>query len=254
MRALERPGRIRVSLPEGAHLSRAPGVRRPTLVFSDTASASACAEAIGAAIAAAHGRDDSGVADDVGGVFRREGDFWTVAYGGEIARLRDRKGMRYLAMLLAHPGREFCALDMAVDPGVRPLQPPARGRMLRQDDLGPILDAEARASYRRRLAELRDELADAERLNDRGRRECAQAETDCIMRALATATALGGRDRRTGSDLERARVAVTLRIRDAVARITEHLPALGRYLAAHVETGRVLLYCLDSTRAVRWRM
>jgi hypothetical protein len=42
-------------------------------------------------------------------VFRREGEFWTIADGGTVARLRDAKGLRYLARLLGHPGREFYA-------------------------------------------------------------------------------------------------------------------------------------------------
>jgi hypothetical protein len=41
-----------------------------------------------------------------GYVFRREGDFWTVAYGGSVVRVRDSKGLRHLARLLAQPARE----------------------------------------------------------------------------------------------------------------------------------------------------
>ncbi len=39
--------------------------------------------------------------------FRREGDYWTVTFEGHTVRVRDLKGMRYLARLLADPGREF---------------------------------------------------------------------------------------------------------------------------------------------------
>ena len=45
-------------------------------------------------------------------VFRREGDYWSVIFEGRTVRVRDRKGMRYLAQLLAHPGREFHVLDL----------------------------------------------------------------------------------------------------------------------------------------------
>jgi hypothetical protein len=41
-----------------------------------------------------------------GAVFRREGDYWTLAYQGELARLRDVKGLGYLACLLGRPGEE----------------------------------------------------------------------------------------------------------------------------------------------------
>jgi hypothetical protein len=38
-------------------------------------------------------------------VFRREGDYWTITYTGLTVRLRDVKGLSYLAHLLLHPGR-----------------------------------------------------------------------------------------------------------------------------------------------------
>ena len=38
------------------------------------------------------------------GVFRKEGEYWTVGYGGNSFRLKDTKGLGYLAHLLRHPG------------------------------------------------------------------------------------------------------------------------------------------------------
>src|SRR5215470_12862351 len=38
-------------------------------------------------------------ADDA--VFRQEGDYWTLAYQGSVCRLKDLKGLHYLAFLLA---------------------------------------------------------------------------------------------------------------------------------------------------------
>ena len=48
----------------------------------------------------------------VGAVFRREGDFWTIAYEGTLFRLRDIKGLRYIATL--NKGKATVALQ-AVD-------------------------------------------------------------------------------------------------------------------------------------------
>src|SRR5271163_1376908 len=47
------------------------------------------------------------------GVFRNEGEYWTVGYGGKAFRLKDTKGLGYLAHLLRHPGTEFHVLDLA---------------------------------------------------------------------------------------------------------------------------------------------
>src|ERR1700720_597753 len=47
------------------------------------------------------------------GVLRREGEYWTVGYGGKSLRLKDTKGLGYLAHLLRHPAIEFHVLDLA---------------------------------------------------------------------------------------------------------------------------------------------
>src|SRR5271163_2499181 len=46
------------------------------------------------------------------GIFRKEGEYWTVGYGEKAFRLKDTKGLGYLAHLLRHPGVEFHALDL----------------------------------------------------------------------------------------------------------------------------------------------
>ena len=45
--------------------------------------------------------------------FHREGELWTVAYGGTSVQVRDLKGLRYLATLLAHPGEEVSVVSLA---------------------------------------------------------------------------------------------------------------------------------------------
>src|SRR5712672_2513752 len=47
------------------------------------------------------------------GVFRKEGEIWTIGYGGKSFRLKDSKGLGYLAHLLRHPAAEFHVLDLA---------------------------------------------------------------------------------------------------------------------------------------------
>ena len=45
-------------------------------------------------------------------LFRHEGDFWTLAYQGAECRVKDAKGLHYIAYLLRHPGREFYVLEL----------------------------------------------------------------------------------------------------------------------------------------------
>jgi hypothetical protein len=45
-------------------------------------------------------------------LLRREGDYWTIAYDGQLLRLSDRRGLHYLEILLRHPGRRFHVTEL----------------------------------------------------------------------------------------------------------------------------------------------
>jgi hypothetical protein len=189
-------------------------------------------------------------------VFRPEGEYWTVCYEGSIVRLKDAKGLRHLARLLTHPGREFHAADLeGADRQAAPVGLRERAEAgeleVRPDlgDAGGLLDATAKAAYQARLDELRVELEEAEGFNDPARAARARAERDFLVGELARAVGLGGRDRRAASHAERARLNATRAIRAAMANLARADPALGQNLAATVRTGR---YCsTPRTRASR---
>ena len=183
-------------------------------------------------------------------LFRREGKLWTIAYGGQEFRLRHTKGFTYLSELLRNPGREFFVLDLAradderVGCDSRGLE--AGSAVSRNPgDAGPLLDARARAEYRLRLEELREELDEAERLNDPERAAKAREEIGFLTQELARATGLGGRDRKAASAVERARQSVTIAIRTTLKKISENSPALGSQLASTVKTGKFCMYAPD---------
>ena len=52
------------------------------------------------------------MAEAANNLFRREGQYWTVVFDGQVVRLKHTKGLRHLARLLAQPGREFHTLDL----------------------------------------------------------------------------------------------------------------------------------------------
>ena len=156
---------------------------------------------------------------------RREGDVWAVALpGGGSFRLKHAKGLVYLSYLLEQPGRDVHVLELV-------------GTEHRSGDAGPVLDPRAKAEYRRRLDDLKEEIEEGERFGDGERVRRAQEEIEAIAEQLAGAVGLGGRDRRAASDVERARINVQRRLKDAIDRIAAQDPALGRYLAAAVKTG-----------------
>jgi hypothetical protein len=202
------------------------------------------------------------VAETARTLFRREGEYWTVAYDGAVVRLHDAKGLRHLARLLAHPGREFHAVDLeAADrPAATAAPAGAPGRAqggelaVRADlgDAGELLDATAKAAYRARLVELRAELEEAEGCNDPARAAKARAELDFLVGELARAVGLGGRDRRASAHAERARLNATRAIRAAMANVARANPALGRHLAATIRTGRYCVYTPDPRALIAW--
>jgi tetratricopeptide (TPR) repeat protein len=179
-------------------------------------------------------------------VFRREGDYWSVSFDGRTVRVRDLKGMRYLARLLADPGREYHVLDLvAAETG--------SGAPVDSSDAGESLDAQAKDAYRRRLAEIEDDLEQARAIGDAERAAQADAERDFLVQELARAFGLSGRDRRAASASERARAAVTRAVRQAMTRIAEHHPQLGHHLSRTIRTGTYCAYVPDPRAPAGWR-
>jgi tetratricopeptide (TPR) repeat protein len=176
-------------------------------------------------------------------VLRREGEFWTLAYEGRVTRIADARGLHHLARLLANPGQEVHALDLAAGAD-RPRSATT--------DAGPVLDAAAKAAYRARVTELREELTEAEAFADTARMERARAELDALTHELASAAGLGGRDRRAADDAERARVSVTKAIRSALRRIAQHDPGLAEHLDRTVHTGIFCSYQPDPRLRAEW--
>ena len=170
----------------------------------------------------------------------RTGRTWTASHGGLAVQVRDSKGIRHLAELIAAPDVEHHALDL-VDrlEGVDPDRALDRRRL---GDAGPVLDGRARDEYRRRIEELRDEIEAGLSAQRFARVEELQDEHDHLVRELAAAFGLGGRERTSGSAAERARLNVTRSIRTAITRLSEALPEAGAALDRSVRTGTYCAY------------
>ncbi len=189
------------------------------------------------------------------GVFRREGEYWSVAFNGEASRLRDTKGLSYLARLLAQPGREIHVLDLVGgDAGGRAATHEEGLDVGGLGDAGDVLDPEARSAYRQKLEELTEELEQATSWNDPERASHAQEQIDFLTTELAGAEGLGGRSRKSASASERARVNVTRAIRSAMARVAENDAELGRHLDTTVRTGTFCSYLPDPRVPIDWQL
>jgi tetratricopeptide (TPR) repeat protein len=189
--------------------------------------------------------------------FSREGDYWTIAHGGTVSRLRDTKGLGYISWLLSHPGQEFHVLDLVhrvgrVDSADQPVfaadtlpigaEELANAGIHFSDlgDAGEMLDDQARLAYRRRITELHGELEEARKFSHQDRAARIEDEIDALTSEISRAVGLGGRRRRSASAAERARQSATHAIKTALERIAENNPTLGQKFTRTIRTG---VYC-----------
>ena len=142
--------------------------------------------------------------------------------------------------LLARPGTDVHVLELA---GAGHADPAS----------GTLLDATARAAYRRRLAELDQDLAAARADHDIGRAQHLDNQRAALIAELRRAAGLAGRSRSLGtSTTERARKAVTARLREAIRRIEAVLPELGAHLDRSVITGTTCRY--QPSTPMTWKL
>jgi hypothetical protein len=177
-----------------------------------------------------------GVAQVARAELRRDGEAWSLTFAGRSATVRDTKGMADLVALLTRPGTRVPAVELAGGVG--------------GGDLGTVVDGRARTAYRARLTELDAQLAVADELGNAAGSAQAADERAALLEQLGQAYGIGTRVRRAGSPAERARTAVTWRIRDAIRRIDAVHPDLGRHLRNSIRTGAVCAY--EPEAPVRW--
>jgi len=168
------------------------------------------------------------------------GGLWLV--GGAATPVAGLRGFGYLRELVSRPGHPVPALDLVG----------AAGGTLEEGGLGELADKQALAAYRKRLADLDAELAEAEDWADSGRLDTARAEKEALLDELSRVAGLGGRARTTGSSAERAPVAVKKAITTAIARIETVDEPLARHLRRSVQTGLTCSYEPDPEDQQDW--
>jgi hypothetical protein len=170
--------------------------------------------------------------------FRREGAVWHITYCGKTIRMPDAKGLHDIATLLARPREPVPATQLA--------------GLVAPTGADPVLDDRARAAYKARLTELDQDIDDATAGNDLERAARAAAEREALIGELTRALGMGGRRRRLGDDGERARKAVTARIRHATDHLEHYHSDLAAHLRAAIRTGTACTY--QPAQPVEWNL
>lgn len=171
---------------------------------------------------------------------------WWVGRDGAATTMREVKGLRYLRLVLQRPGVDISALDLSDAVAGHP------GAGLVEAGTGELIDRQALESYRRRLADIVEDLEEALSWSDTGRAARLEDEREALLRELRAATGLTGRHRSTHAAGERARVAVRKAMVSAIQRISAVEPSLGRLLTDTVSTGMACRYDPDPDRPTQW--
>jgi hypothetical protein len=239
---------------------------QPPPTDSDHTKAPALTPQLQASTSKDRNRGDS----EVDKVFRRGGDIWTITYEGQTLRLRDFKGLSYIALLLEHPGEEFHATSLVTGVDSRNgtehsearaelgamTQEQLAERNLRAggpEDAGELLDAQAKAAYGRRLEGLREELEEAQELGNTERVARAEDEIEALSKELSRGIGRGGRQRRAGSISERARLSVTSAIKVAIEQVARKHSRLAQHLGTAIKTGTYCCYRPDPRSDTAWQ-
>ena len=186
---------------------------------------------------AGRGRSDAGGAAPATASMRRDGGLWHVAFHEERAAVPASKGLADIARLVGQPGVEVHVLDLM-------------GSADRSGTAGPVVDRQALASYRARLAELDGEADEAARHHDLDRELRVAHERDDLLAELARVLDGEGQARPfANTPSERARKAVAGRIRDAIRRLEPALPELAAHLDRTIVTGQFCRYRADGAEA-----
>lgn len=162
-----------------------------------------------------------------------DGSLWTISFAGTTVTMKDAKGLRDIAQLVRNANTEINAAELVG----------ATDEARLGADL--TLDAQARRAYRARIDALEDAIERADRSGDRAASDAAAGEREALIRELGAAVGLVGRSRRLGDTGERARKAVSARIRDTVRNIEARHPALAAHLREVLVTGTNCCYKPD---------
>ncbi|WP_207514727.1 tetratricopeptide repeat protein [Longitalea luteola] len=168
--------------------------------------------------------------------FLKETAAWKLSYDGTRVQMPELKGFYDIQKMLREPRQLFhCAELMGSSVN---------------DQGEKLIDEKARKEYQKKILDLQIDLQEAEQRSDYVRMEQLQAAYDRLVDHLSKSLGLKGKARETGSTVEKARSALTWRIRNAIARIEQQHPLLGAHLSNAIKTGILCSYQPD--REISW--
>lgn len=162
------------------------------------------------------------------GSFIQNGDFWEIQYANKSTTLKDCKGLHDIAQLLQEPEKDFHCTDLM-------------GTILIESGT-PLIDEKAMKAYKQQALKLQVAISDAEEIGLYEKADALREELESFSEQLSQTVGLSNAIRKTGSSVEKARAAVTWRIRNAIKKIENSHPQLAKHLTLSIKTGSYCSY------------
>jgi len=175
-------------------------------------------------------------------ILQRQGKKWRIVFDGKESYVDHSNGVRYIAELLRQPDKALSAADLRDALSGRQKHWTSPG--MKESDKKALLD------YRRRYEEIIEGLEEARRNNDIGRAQLFEEEKSRLTVEIKTTQGLGGRGRKLGDDVKRARTTVCNAIDRAMSGIEKAHPALWAHLKSCLHPGATPIY--QPGRAMAW--
>lgn len=169
------------------------------------------------------------VQKEISGSFTRKGELWEVNFLGANVLMKDTKGLNDILKLITDPEKEIHCSELM-------------GSVLDEKDAASTLDQKAKLQYQERIRDLQEEIREAEEMNNQGLVSSLNDEYEKLIEHLSHSLGLAGKARQVGSSVEKARSAVTWRIRSTIKKIEKLHPDLAKHLSKSIKTGTFCSY------------
>ncbi len=162
------------------------------------------------------------------GSFKLDSEMCHIGFDDKEISLKSGKGLYDIQKLLKHPEEPIHSMELM---GV--------GLFASGDNR---LDKKSITTYKEKVNEIKSEMEEAEALGDYFRLEKLEEDYEQILGELSAGLGLSGKARKTGGSAEKARAAVTWRIRHVISKIELLHPHLGKHLSNSIKTGNFCVY------------
>lgn len=161
--------------------------------------------------------------------FVKKGDMWELTFQGVTALVKDSKGNHDIAKLLSKPNSEVHCMELM-------------GSTLQVNVDTETIDGKAKTSYQKKIKSLLADIEDAKEMNNSELVFKLEEDYETLVDHLSKSLGLAGKPRKIGSSVEKARSAVTWRVRSAIKKIEAINPQLGKHLSNSISTGTFCSY------------